>query len=96
MVSPPIHKLEAPPWSDGGACVIVASEEWAAGRGIDPVVLTGWGEAHDWSNFVAFEQGLTTFPWVRESTDIALGRAGRNLEDVHVPRSTERSPPPSS
>jgi acetyl-CoA acetyltransferase len=84
MVSPPIHKLEAPPWSDGGACVIVASEEWARRRGIDPVVLTGWGEAHDWSNFVAFEPGLTAFPWVRESTDIALSRAGRNLEDLHV------------
>ena len=35
MVSPPIHKLEAPPWSDGAACVIVASEEWARRRGLD-------------------------------------------------------------
>jgi acetyl-CoA C-acetyltransferase len=84
MVSPPIHKLEAPPWSDGGACVIVASEGWARRRGLDPVVLTGWGEAHDGSNFVAFEKGLTSFPWVRESTDLALSRAGRSLDDLHV------------
>ena len=84
MVSPPIHKLEAPPWSDGGACVIVASEDWARSRGLDPVVLTGWGEAHDSSNFVAFEPGLTSFPWVRESTDLALSRAGRRLDDLDV------------
>jgi acetyl-CoA C-acetyltransferase len=84
MVSPPVHKLEAPPWSDGGACVIVASEQWARRRGLDPAVLTGWGEAHDSSNFVAFEQGLTRFPWVRESSDIALGRAGRSLDDLDV------------
>ena len=84
MVSPPIHKLEAPPWSDGAACVIVASEDWARRRGLDPVVLTGWGEAHDSSNFVAFEPGLTSFPWVRESTDLALSRAGRSLDDLDV------------
>jgi acetyl-CoA acetyltransferase len=84
MVSPPIHKFEAPPWSDGGACVIVASEEWARDRGLDQVVLTGWGEAHDSSNFVAFEPGLTSFPWVRESTELALTRAGRRLDDLDV------------
>ena len=33
VVSPPIHKLEAPPWSDGAACVIVASAGWAR-RGV--------------------------------------------------------------
>jgi acetyl-CoA C-acetyltransferase len=84
MVSPPIHKLEAPPWSDGAACVIVASDSWARRRGLDAVVLTGWGEAHDSSNFVAFEPGLTSFPWVRESTDVALARAGRRLDEVDV------------
>ena len=84
IVSPPIHKLEAPPWSDGAACAIVASEAWASRRGLDPVFVTGWGEAHDSSNFIAFESGLTSFPWVRDSTDIALKRAGRRMEDVNV------------
>ena len=84
MVSPPIHKLEAPPWSDGGACVIVASDDWARRRGLEPVALTGWGEAHDSSNFVAFEPGLTSFPWVRQSTDVALSRAGRTRDDLDV------------
>jgi acetyl-CoA acetyltransferase len=84
MVSPPVHKLEAPPWSDGGACVIVASESWARRRGLDAITLTGWGEAHDWSNFVAFEPGLTSFPWVSESTGAALARAGRRLDDLDI------------
>jgi acetyl-CoA acetyltransferase len=84
LVSPPIHKLEAPPWSDGAACAIVASEAWARRRGLASVALTGWGEAHDRSNFVAFEPGLTSFPWVRESTDTALVRASRRLDDVDV------------
>ncbi len=84
MVSPPIHKLEAPPWSDGGACVLVASERWARSRGVPAVSLTGWGEAHDSSNFVTFEAGLTSFPWVRESTDRALAHAGRALDQIDV------------
>jgi acetyl-CoA C-acetyltransferase len=84
MVSPPVHKLEAPPWSDGAACVIVASDSWARRRSLDAVALTGWGEAHDSSNFVAFEPGLTSFPWVRESIDVALARASRRLDDLDV------------
>jgi acetyl-CoA C-acetyltransferase len=84
IVSPPIHKLEAPPWSDGAAAVIVASEGWARRRGLDSVALTGWGEAHDSSNFVAFGPGLTSFPWVRESTNTALARAGRRLDELDV------------
>jgi acetyl-CoA C-acetyltransferase len=84
VVCPPIHKLEAPPWSDGGACVVVASEEWARRRGLEGVALTGWGEAHDSSNFIAFEPGVTSLPWMREALDEALERAQRNLEDVSV------------
>jgi acetyl-CoA acetyltransferase len=84
VVSPPIHKLEAPPWSDGGACVIVASERWARRRKLDAVTLTGWGEAHDHSNFLTFEAGLTSFPWIGEATHQALARAGRKLDDLDV------------
>ncbi len=84
IVSPPIHKLEAPPWSDGAACVIVSSDRWARSRGLDAVAVTGWGEAHDSSNFLAFESGLTNMPWMREALEMALSRAGRSLEDVDV------------
>jgi acetyl-CoA acetyltransferase len=83
IVCPPIHKLEAPPWSDGAACVIVASEAWARRRRRDGVALTGWGEANESSNFVALD-GLTRLPWMREALDEALGRAGRSLDDVSV------------
>jgi acetyl-CoA C-acetyltransferase len=84
MVSPPIHKLEAPPWSDGAACVIVASQQWARRRRLDPVTLTGWGESHDGSNFLTFEAGLTAFPWITQSTEDALARAGRTLDELDV------------
>ena len=84
VVSPPIHMLESPPWSDGAACVLVASDRWARSRGLPAVALTGWGEAHDSSNFVTFEAGLTAFPWVGESTGRALARASRGLDDVDV------------
>jgi acetyl-CoA C-acetyltransferase len=84
IVSPPIHKLEAPPWSDGAACAIVVSERWAHDRGLESVALTGWGEAHDHSNFVAFEAGLTSLPWIGDATDRALARAGRTLEEIDV------------
>ena len=84
VVCPPIHKLEAPPWSDGAACAIVASDEWARRRGLDSVALTGWGESHDGSNFIAFEAGLGSLPWMREALDEALARAGRSIHDVSV------------
>ena len=84
VVCPPIHKLEAPPWSDGAACVIVASQAWARRHALDGPVLTGWGESHDSSNFVALERGVTSLPWMREALDEALGRARRSLDDVSV------------
>jgi acetyl-CoA C-acetyltransferase len=84
VVSPPIHKLEAPPWSDGAACVIVASERWARRRKLELVTLTGWGEVHDHSNFLTFEAGLTSFPWIGEATEQALARASRTLDDVDI------------
>jgi acetyl-CoA C-acetyltransferase len=84
VVCPPIHMLEAPPWSDGAACAIVASEAWARRRGLEGPALTGWGQAHDSSNFIAFEPGLTSLPWMREALEEALARAGRTLDDVSV------------
>lgn len=84
MVSPPIHKLEAAPWSDGGAALIVCSEELARARGRDGVALTGWGERHDDANFIPFGKDLTQFPWIQEATGEALARAGRAREDLDV------------
>jgi acetyl-CoA acetyltransferase len=84
VVSPPIHKLEAAPWSDGAAAVVVASSRFARERGLDGAVLTGWGECHDDRNFVPFGKDLTTYPWIRDATDEALERAGRTREDLDL------------
>jgi acetyl-CoA acetyltransferase len=84
MVSPPIHKLEAAPWSDGGAAVIVASEEYARRRGLAGAALTGWGERHDSANYVPFGRSLSAYPWIGEATEEALARARRTREDLDV------------
>jgi acetyl-CoA C-acetyltransferase len=84
IVCPPIHKLEAAPWSDGGAAVIVASAEWARRRDLAGAALTGWGERHDAANFIPFGRSLTRYPWIAEATGEALDRAGRSLDDVDV------------
>jgi acetyl-CoA acetyltransferase len=84
VVSPPIHKLEAAPWSDGGAAAVVTSLRYARAHGLDGAVLTGWGERHDDRNFVPFGKDLTHYPWIGEATGAALRRAGRSLEDLDL------------
>lgn len=84
IVSPPIHMLESAPWSDGAAALIVSSDSWAKEHGLEGAAVTGWGEAHGPSNFIPFDVGLTSFPWITEATREALSRAGRNIEDVGV------------
>ena len=84
MVSPPIHKLEAAPWSDGGAAVVVTSAERARDRGLAGAALTGWGERHDAANFLPFGEDLTRYPWIGAATEEALARAGRSREDLNV------------
>lgn len=84
MVAPPIHKLESPPWSDGGAAAIVAGEEAARRLGLGGPVVTGWGEGHAPESFVPFAGSLTSFAWMREATDQALDRASRKRDDVQV------------
>lgn len=84
LVCPPIHKLEAAPWSDGAAALIVTSAEFARRRGLPAAALTGWGEAHDSSNFVPFGGDLTRYPWIGAATDQALERASRAREQLDV------------
>lgn len=84
IVAPPIHKLEAPPWSDGAACVILMSEERAWRSGVDGPAVVGWGEAHEPDNFIPFGPDLTKFPWMKRATEEALDRAGRSRDDVDV------------
>jgi acetyl-CoA acetyltransferase len=84
VVSPPIHKLEAAPWSDGGAALIVVGEGLARRRRQPGAALTGWGEAHDDRNFVPFGRSLTHCPWVGEATEQALARAGRSRDQLDL------------
>jgi acetyl-CoA acetyltransferase len=84
MVCPPIHKLEAAPWSDGAAAVVVCSEELARSRGWSGAALTGWGEAHDDANFIPFGRDLTKYPWIGAATEQALARAGRTRDELDV------------
>jgi acetyl-CoA C-acetyltransferase len=82
LVSPPIHKLEAAPWSDGAAAVLVAGAGEPRARGLPGAALTGWGERHDDRNFVPVGKDLTRYPWIGEATDEALARAGRTRDDL--------------
>lgn len=84
MVCPPIHQLEAAPWSDGAGALIVASPEFARRRGLAGAALTGWGERHDDANYVAFGKDLTRFPWIGEATEEALQRAKRTRGELDV------------
>jgi len=84
VVCPPIHKLEAAPWSDGAAAVIVCSQELARQRGWPGAALTGWGEAHDDANFIPFGRDLTRYPWIGQATEDALARAGRTRDELDV------------
>jgi acetyl-CoA acetyltransferase len=84
MVCPPIHKLEAAPWSDGAAAVIVASARFAKERNMGRAALTGWGERHDGSNFISFRKDMTRYPWIGAATDEALARANRSREEIDL------------
>lgn len=84
LVSPPIHKLEAAPWSDGAAALIVCSADFARRRKLAGAVLTGWGECHDDANFVPFGKDLTRYPWIGAATDEALANAKRGRAELDV------------
>jgi benzoylsuccinyl-CoA thiolase BbsB subunit len=84
MVSPPIHLLEAAPWSDGACAVIVASSAWADANGVRGPAVTGWGEAHSPTSFLPFGGDVTRFSWIGEATREALSAAGRGIDDVDV------------
>lgn len=84
VISPPIHLFESAPWSDGACAVVVASDRWAAARGLEGAAITGWGEVHSPTSFLPFHEDLTTFPWIGDATREALERAGRALDDVDL------------
>ena len=83
-VSPPIHLLDCSPASDGGAAVVIASQEYISRNRKEAAYITGIGEWHDSSHFIPREKGITHFPAIGKATDEALTAAGRSLGDVDV------------
>jgi acetyl-CoA C-acetyltransferase len=77
------------PLTDGAACVLVASEEWAAARGL-PVLAYLTHYQTSANNFAAGE-GLLMAPTIAVAR--MLGRAGLKLQTSTSTRSTRRSPP---
>jgi acetyl-CoA C-acetyltransferase len=65
----------APGVNDGASCVIVCSEEWAAGRGLEPLA-TILGQGYVADDFAY----LVRTP--ANASAIALERAGKTIDDV--------------
>jgi acetyl-CoA C-acetyltransferase len=67
----------APGVNDGASCVVVCSEEWAAKRGLEPLatILSQGYVADDFAY-------LARTP--AKAAAIALGRAGRSIDDVEL------------
>jgi acetyl-CoA C-acetyltransferase len=65
----------APGVNDGASCVIVCSEEWAAGRGLEPLatILAQGYVADDFAYLVRTPANASA---------IALDRAGKSIDDV--------------
>jgi acetyl-CoA C-acetyltransferase len=65
----------APGVNDGASCVVVASEDWARRRGIEPLAtILAQGYVADEYAFLARTPA--------KAAAIALGRAGKSIEDV--------------
>jgi len=84
MLSPPVHLLESCPMSHGAAAVVLTSEENASETCERPVVLTGYGEAHDDSHFIPSSGDMSRFPSVQRSAREAYEAALIGSSDVDV------------
>jgi acetyl-CoA C-acetyltransferase len=84
MVAPPIHMLEACPWANGAAALVVTSEEVARASGRPLVRVLSTSEAHDGESFFPTRASASRFPSVERAAKEALERAGLALSDVDV------------
>lgn len=84
MLCPPIRLLESCPVSHGAAAVVLASKEKARQVRPRPVVITGFGEAHDDANFMPRTGDMSRFPSVERSASEAYAAAGICPGDVDV------------
>jgi acetyl-CoA C-acetyltransferase len=84
VLSPPIRLLESCPLAHGAAAVVLASEDRARQVSDNPVVITGFGEAHDDAHFIPASAEMSRFPAVRRSAEEAYSAAGTGPEDIDV------------
>jgi acetyl-CoA acetyltransferase len=85
IISPPIHLLECSKFSDGAACVILASEDFAKKLNKKIVFITGIGEYHDCSHFIPSEEkSICEFIATKIAAKEAFSIAGRKPEDIDV------------
>jgi acetyl-CoA acetyltransferase len=84
MLCPPIRILESCPLAHGAAAVVLASEEKARQVGGKPVIITGYGEAHDDTHFLPRSCDMSRFPSVERSAAEAYRDAGVGPSDIDV------------
>ncbi len=84
MVSPPIHLLEACPWANGAAALLVTSDDLARASGRPRVEVIAKAEAHDAESFFPTRGDGSRFPAVGRAANDALERAGLVIDDVDV------------
>lgn len=86
VVSPPVHLLECSKFSDGAACVVLASEEFAKKHSNDTVFVTGLGEFHDATHFLPKDpvKPISEFLAVKFAAKEAFASASRKPEDMDL------------
>jgi acetyl-CoA C-acetyltransferase len=84
MVAPPIHVLEACPWANGAAAILVTSEDVARTSGSPLVRVMATGEAHDGESFFPTRSDGARFPSVGRAAQDALERAHLQINDIDV------------
>ncbi|RLJ01301.1 MAG: thiolase domain-containing protein, partial [Candidatus Aenigmatarchaeota archaeon] len=81
MVADPLHILDCSPITDGGAAVIVASEDVAKKLGKPYIKITGSGLATD-TIALAQRDDITTIKATTIAAEKALEMAGKKIEDI--------------
>ncbi len=82
MIASPFTKLHCCIRSDGGGCIVLASEDRARDCAREPVWILGTGEAISHTTMSEWED-FTESPCIRSGAD-AFGRAGVTPDDIDV------------
>ncbi len=84
MISSPLRLFMCSPITDGGAAVLVASEERARDLTDRPVWIRGTGQALDGFQLTSLHEDYAHWPALRRAAQSAYGMAGVQAQDVDV------------